>query len=796
MSSVFTDYARLLASGDLPDSASYSAICKSLRGPLVHKLRTRGLWDAPPSYLGVLGGTSWEQDDLLDELVSDCYIYIFVRRLPGLLRQLRIRSNIDGLVFRNIQNFLHDRQKKNDPLGFRVFVVLESALQQAVDARRLFILENGPKIRNDTVFGFNPWTQPGSIPSIGFGPHISRWNDDLMPDLIWARGKSRKKIESSLQDYVANLSDKGIEGFRFRDLIDPMKSDIRLRSSILLREQSSSSSEEGEDLFTFIPPVLPDADIATRQGFQALTHCLEQKIGQQKGQKKTRDRLRLLLALIMGRAQSGERTTLSNLAIASLLDFPKDSVRGLQRRLRGLADDCWQVVFGQVPVRGSRGLSFPTTKSLADQEGHVHMNPQNHAEQQRRQTAEAAARFLQKENEVQRSTQPPTLGDIFLFRETASYGVEWLVVEAALQNEERLLVVPVDDNALIGSRDVETWDGVGSPLSIRCDFGVWLGLEAFDLEMRTGSVPSEVLGEVQQKRAAISAEAVEGTVLEEETDDDPAYEEWMAEVLGPAREVLSGMSTAEHPKPQRTTWHSFRWATLSSPIGLAALILFLVSGGLLGSFVTQQHKIGTLESDLSQAEQNRAQLQRDLERAEQDRQSLQRQTTDQRQQIAKLEREQERFDQTIATLQQRLEHALHRDPIELEPDPDPDFLALFQLPQLDLPFVHFHGLPAVRGPDRPKIIPATARRIALVLEVVDPEPYPRYRLEIRREDSKELIWADDELTRPESELSLDLPVSLFSTGSYLLRVYGLSGSEAVFLQVDRLPLEIQELGAS
>ncbi len=207
---------------------------------LVRQMRARGLRSAPPSYLGVYGGASWEEEGLLDELIGDCYTYIFVRRLPGLIKQLMVRPNIDGLVVRNVQNFLHDTQKKHDPLGYRVFEVLESALQLAVDARSLYVLENGPKIRNATILSFSRWTQPKVVPQLSHPPDFSLqvkvWNDDLMPDLIRAKGKARRTLEVGLKERVVRLSEDGVKGFRFKDLVDPMKHDVRQRCGAMLSE--------------------------------------------------------------------------------------------------------------------------------------------------------------------------------------------------------------------------------------------------------------------------------------------------------------------------------------------------------------------------------------------------------------------------------------------------------------------------------------------------------------------------------------------------------------------------------
>ncbi len=76
-------------------------------------------------------------------------------------------------------------------------------------------------------------------------------------------------------------------------------------------------------------------------------------------------------------------------------------------------------------------------------------------------------------------------------------------------------------------------------------------------------------------------------------------------------------------------------------------------------------------------------------------------------------------------------------------------------------------------------IPEGAPRLALVVEVIDPEPYQRYRLEILdREKDGVLIWQSDRLLRRGSVLSLSLPSSLFDPGYYDLYLHGIDDDGA------------------
>ncbi len=155
---VFTDHVRLLSSGKPLDAGSLEALWGALRAALRAELRRRGLWESPPAYLGVYGWESWEtsgaERGALEELLFECYSYIFVPRFRSLQAQLKVKPNIDGLIFLSIRNFLHERQKEHDPLGSQVFEVLRSAVRTALAEGTLRVLSGDERIRNDTVLGF------------------------------------------------------------------------------------------------------------------------------------------------------------------------------------------------------------------------------------------------------------------------------------------------------------------------------------------------------------------------------------------------------------------------------------------------------------------------------------------------------------------------------------------------------------------------------------------------------------------------------------------------------------------
>jgi hypothetical protein len=254
---IFTHYVRSLEEGKPLDERRHNAAWKALRTALRGELKRRGLWDSPPSYLGVFGRESWEaagsapgaggKESALEELLADCYSYIFVSRLRNLRAQLHFRSNIDGLIFLNIRHFLYERQRQHDPMGLQVFEVLQAAVRKAVEEGELLVLGGDERIRNDTVLGFahgaGPRREPQEMASLA-----ALWNDELLPDLVTLRGQRQVEVVPRLRERLPELRELGIGTFRFKDLIDPLKADVRSRwAAILERSQGEVVPQvEGE----------------------------------------------------------------------------------------------------------------------------------------------------------------------------------------------------------------------------------------------------------------------------------------------------------------------------------------------------------------------------------------------------------------------------------------------------------------------------------------------------------------------------------------------------------------------
>jgi hypothetical protein len=293
--SVFTAFVGGLQGARTPDADLFHDTWHGLRAALVQEMKRRGLWESPPHYLGVCGWERWDSEapgagaaraqSALGELVADCYAFIFVDRLQSLKRHLEEKPEIDGLVRLNVRHFLHERQRLHDPLGFRVFEMLQAAVEEAVAAGALHVLAGDRKIRNDTLLGFRPGAEP--LPTPADWERIAlRWNDELMPDLVTAQTRKLAAVVRRLRELLLELPGHGVEAFRFKDLLDPLKRDARGRWATLLAEKEGGGGGAGQSFEEVARRVSAsierlEADSRTRSQLRTLWHHLWRQHGEE-----------------------------------------------------------------------------------------------------------------------------------------------------------------------------------------------------------------------------------------------------------------------------------------------------------------------------------------------------------------------------------------------------------------------------------------------------------------------------------------------------------------------------------
>ena len=164
----------------------------------------------------------------------------------------------------------------------------QAAVEDAISSGALYVLAGDRKIRNDTLLGFHPAAELPPAPA-DLEPIVLRWNDELMPDLVTARTRQQAAVVRQLRERILELPRHGIEAFRFKDLLDPMKRDARGRWAAILGEGAPSS-----EAVRIHVPVLPESTSESQQSFEHLTRRVSTSIDRMDADPRTRTQLMTL----------------------------------------------------------------------------------------------------------------------------------------------------------------------------------------------------------------------------------------------------------------------------------------------------------------------------------------------------------------------------------------------------------------------------------------------------------------------------------------------------------------------
>lgn len=361
---VFSDYLLSLdTAGTPPSRESFDRVWTALRTALRTELRSRGLWTSPPRFLGVIGADRWDEE-ALEELTEDAYVFNFVDRLRSLRAQLEVKPNVDGLVLLNLKNFLYERQRRHDPLGARLFGTLRAALRELVAAGTLAVVHGPPEIRNETVLRLSGTaseskrrkTQPRSSPSLE--ELTADWADDLLPGLITARGGRYDEVIADLEGKICSLRHLGPEELSVRELLDPLRTAVRARWRALRVSRGAdvgvARASEADDLFGDVRRrYRPDTEVADAEAFEKLTECVERHVRSLDSDERTIEYLSNLWRFLRIHA-AGERDLPSRRKLGEQLGIPRNRFPELYDALGAFLKSCRKLLLEPRP-RGKGG---------------------------------------------------------------------------------------------------------------------------------------------------------------------------------------------------------------------------------------------------------------------------------------------------------------------------------------------------------------------------------------------------------------------------------------------------------
>ncbi len=367
---VFTDYLRSLdPSGEPPGEDAFETVWSALGQVLRTELIRRGLWQRPPSYLGVYGFSRWSErgsrlghGDAMETLLADCYSSIFIHRQGSLLVQLETKPHVEWLVVRAVKNFLHDLQKRHDRFGFRVFKILQAAIKGALAGGELHVVAGDSRIRNTTALGVTPEVDPGSLGNHDLRPIVKSWNDTLLPDLITANAKARKRVIADLRGLLSGLPAHGIDGFFVKQVIEPLKNDARNRWHAMLEVEKGDTAIEsdGDGLIRVIRKVCPDDGVERRDHFQKLSACIASSLDHLPAPAQTRADLTTLWRYLSttgkpAEGSSGGNRLPSSRQLARSLAISRGRLPALFKELEALVSACQSTITRSAPGKPARG---------------------------------------------------------------------------------------------------------------------------------------------------------------------------------------------------------------------------------------------------------------------------------------------------------------------------------------------------------------------------------------------------------------------------------------------------------
>ncbi|MCH9650740.1 MAG: hypothetical protein K0U98_21095 [Deltaproteobacteria bacterium] len=342
-----TAYFRQL--GDRLDATSgpaWEEFWGALQGALRRELHRRGLWESPPRFVGIEAAETWG-GEALEELAVECYTFL-MQRLRALHQHLKVKSNIDGLVILNIRHFLYERQKRCDPLGFRVFDIARAAVRRAADTGALHIAGGSSRIENATLLEPTGGEKRGEIlvaTSGCFQDRCQSWVDSLMPDFVLARGRQRRDIEEQLADFFGSLDGREYGAFPFKVLVDALKAAVRVRwNAVWAHEQdeATGSQREGpQPRLLSSALAFPQLSFEDEESFRALAGRVTEAVESAPGTVRQRDYLlKLWDFLRTSSADPGIVAIPSRRRTAARLGIPRYLLPELYGQLGRILESC------------------------------------------------------------------------------------------------------------------------------------------------------------------------------------------------------------------------------------------------------------------------------------------------------------------------------------------------------------------------------------------------------------------------------------------------------------------------
>jgi hypothetical protein len=339
MASAFTEHVRHFGAGSDPAVRVLPELERLLR----QRMRRRNLLSAPPSYLGYDPG-SWNAPGAFEDIVADCYVFAVLDRLRGLRNQLRVRGNIDGLIVRNVDNFLLERQRHHDPVGYAVFGNVEAAACRAETAGEVTVegrdrgrLHNPSVLRLDRA---NPGAEPAEPRALQEALEQAPGWDQAVPSLAATTEEGQEWVGR----FIRQLRDAGVPAVRCGDLVTVLAARTRKSWASRHAVPRAELAYEGDDtLRELVRMVRPDQSLEDRDRWERLKAKMARRIDGLDRQQRVRERLTQVFAGLVQLIEEGDSGPPRQAELIDRLGVARatlsDDFRILKDTLRGLLQD-------------------------------------------------------------------------------------------------------------------------------------------------------------------------------------------------------------------------------------------------------------------------------------------------------------------------------------------------------------------------------------------------------------------------------------------------------------------------
>lgn len=335
-----TEYLASLEGPAHSDAASaerFDAFWNALRGLLRDELRRRGLWLAPPRFVGLVAAGDRFGREALDELTADAYVHL-MERARTLCRHVEAKGRVDGLLRLELRHFLQERQRRADPLGYRLYGIVREAVDAAIERGSL------RQLRSDdgrSVLAASAASRAAtrhadlvgeSAPAARVEAVTRRWADDLLPDLVTGWGKRRAAMVDAVSRRCGRLGRSGVPVTTFDELLDGLRRAVRVRWRAVLTDDPTPT-HRGD---------VPGGSFERRQSYDALIACVSEAVARGDGlPRRRREHLQRLWRFVRLQAPALPDDQMpSRRRLAALLGIPRSTLPGLYETLGELVERC------------------------------------------------------------------------------------------------------------------------------------------------------------------------------------------------------------------------------------------------------------------------------------------------------------------------------------------------------------------------------------------------------------------------------------------------------------------------